>query len=113
MKCFRTDGMLLSTMPPPDRKAPISESSIPTYGSQPNSRIPAPSGLPPDAGDATGFLAKATHVVTVTVLFNRIRQLFRDQVHGVNGHHFILLHDATGVEYNHGVPRVLAFKIVP
>ncbi|TLZ44408.1 MAG: hypothetical protein E6K19_04625 [Methanobacteriota archaeon] len=108
-------GEFLSTLDLPDGKVLISESPIATYYSgYPSSRVLAPSGLPQDAVDATAFIiANAAYVVMVTVPYNRIRQLFPDQANGVNGHHFILLYDATGVEYNFGAPRVLVFRIVP
>jgi hypothetical protein len=108
-------GEFLSTLPLPDGKLLVSESPIATYYSgYPSSRVLAASGLPPDGIDATTFIvANAAYLVMVTVPYNRIRQLFPDQANGVNGHHLVLLYDATGVEYDYGAPRVLVFQIVP
>ena len=108
-------GEFLATLPLPEGKLLISESPIAWYYSgYAASRILGSSNLPMDAANASAFLVDhAAYVVMVTVPYNRIRVLFPNQANGVNGNHFVLLYDATGLEYDYGAPRVLVFKIVP
>ena len=108
-------GEFLANLSLPEGKLLISESPIAAYYSgYAASRILGSSNLPMDAANASAFLVDhAAYVVMVTVPYNRIRVLFPNQANGVNGNHFVLLYDATGLEYDYGAPRVLVFKIVP
>ena len=106
-------GRFLSTLPLPEGKILVSESSIAAYHSgYPPDRILGARWLPQDRGAALAFLeGRAAYVVYIGVPYYALRTLFPELEAGTGTADFELVYDARGAAS--GTHAVFVYRVVP